>query len=114
VNGICLCKADHLRYHNTGWEIELVDGLYWLIPPTTVDPEQTPRPMWSKNPVIRAKQTRTPEKLTADREQAARQADTHRAEREAKAAKAKAEAKAAAAAEAEAKTAEADAKAADV
>ena len=86
ANGISLCKADHLRYHNNGWEIELIDGLHWLIPPADLHPAQTPRPMWSKNPEIRTTQARTPEKLAADREQAHHLAITHTAQRQATAA----------------------------
>jgi hypothetical protein len=46
LNGILLCKHHHLMYHNDGYEIMLAtDGTYWKIPPTTLDPTQTPIPM---------------------------------------------------------------------
>jgi Domain of unknown function (DUF222) len=42
-NAILLCKYHHLKYHNDGIEITLdTAGSYWKIPPTTVDPTQTP------------------------------------------------------------------------
>ena len=43
ADGIPLCKHHHLLFHNNGWEIERDDkGEYWLIPPTSHDPNQTP------------------------------------------------------------------------
>jgi uncharacterized protein DUF222/HNH endonuclease len=48
ADGILLCRRDHLRYHNQGWEIRRVGAEYWLIPPPTVDPEQRPRRMRPK------------------------------------------------------------------
>ena len=52
-NGILLCRWHHLKYHNEGWEI-VVDqsGAYWLIPPKSVDADQTPRPMPLKSPAM--------------------------------------------------------------
>ncbi|WP_157000983.1 HNH endonuclease [Agromyces laixinhei] len=50
ADGILLCRRDHLRYHNQGWEVRRRDSTYWLIPPVDVDPEQTPRLMRSKTP----------------------------------------------------------------
>ena len=45
-NGILLCKYHHLLYHNRGYEIEVDNqGNYWKIPPTSIDPAQTPIPM---------------------------------------------------------------------
>ncbi len=42
-NAILLCKHHHLLYHNRGYEIFQDDsGTYWKIPPTSVDPDQTP------------------------------------------------------------------------
>ena len=58
ADGILLCRRDHLRYHNQGWEIRREGADYWLIPPPTIDPDQTPRHMRSKtraevlNPVV--------------------------------------------------------------
>ncbi|WP_430645313.1 DUF222 domain-containing protein [Agromyces sp. GXS1127] len=48
ADGILLCRGDHLRYHNQGWEVRREGGRYWLIPPPFVDPEQRPREMRPK------------------------------------------------------------------
>ena len=48
ADGILLCRRDHLRYHNQGWEVRRDGAVYWLIPPPTIDPDQTPRRMRSK------------------------------------------------------------------
>ena len=50
AEGILLCRRDHLRYHNQGWDIRREGSTYWLIPPPGVDPEQTPRLMKPKTP----------------------------------------------------------------
>lgn len=50
ADGILLCRRDHLRYHNQGWEVRRDGAKYWLIPPSGVDPEQRPRLMRSKTP----------------------------------------------------------------
>jgi hypothetical protein len=50
ADGILLCRRDHLRYHNQGWEVRRKGSAYWLIPPASVDPDQTPRLMRSKTP----------------------------------------------------------------
>jgi hypothetical protein len=48
-DGILLCKRDHLRLHNQGWKIERRgNNEYWLIPPKSIDPDQTPLRMKSK------------------------------------------------------------------
>jgi hypothetical protein len=52
-NGILLCKFHHLLIHNNGWEIYRTGTDYWLVPPPDVDPEQRPRPMPSKSPIMR-------------------------------------------------------------
>jgi hypothetical protein len=44
-NGTLLCKFHHLLLHNENWDIRLLEGNFWLIPPVTVDPSQTPRRM---------------------------------------------------------------------
>ena len=47
--GILLCKRDHLRLHNQGWRIERRNSnQYWLIPPITIDPDQTAIRLHSK------------------------------------------------------------------
>lgn len=48
-DGILLCRFHHLLLHNNGWEIERHDDHYTLIPPATVDPSRSPRPMLSKS-----------------------------------------------------------------
>jgi hypothetical protein len=50
AEGILLCRRDHLRYHNQGWEVRREGTTYWLIPPPGVDPEQTPKLMKPKTP----------------------------------------------------------------
>jgi hypothetical protein len=50
ANGMLLCKHHHLLFHNNGWEIQVdAEHRYWLIPPSTIDPAQTPRPMPTKS-----------------------------------------------------------------
>lgn len=53
-NGILLCKWHHLKYHNDGYEIT-VDGhgRYWLIPPASIDPGQTPQHMPLRSAAMR-------------------------------------------------------------
>jgi hypothetical protein len=42
-NAILLCKYHHLLYHNHGYEIRQdPSGNYWKIPPTSINPNQTP------------------------------------------------------------------------
>ncbi|WP_277613519.1 collagen-like triple helix repeat-containing protein, partial [Cryobacterium fucosi] len=48
ADGICLCHPHHLLLHNMGWTITRHDDNYWLKPPATVDPAQTPIPLHSK------------------------------------------------------------------
>jgi Domain of unknown function (DUF222) len=49
ADGILLCKHHHLLFHNNEWEIKRNDqGEYWLIPPKTHDPDQTPILLESK------------------------------------------------------------------
>ncbi|GAA1760273.1 HNH endonuclease signature motif containing protein [Agromyces humatus] len=50
ADGILLCRRDHLRYHNEGWQIRRHGTTYWLIPPPGIDPHQTPRLMRPKTP----------------------------------------------------------------
>ncbi|GAA1800928.1 HNH endonuclease [Agromyces neolithicus] len=50
ADGILLCRRDHLRHHNQGWEVRRDGTTYWLIPPPGIDPEQTPRLMRPKTP----------------------------------------------------------------
>ena len=50
--GVLLCRHHHLLIHNNNWEIKHDSTGYWLIPPTSIDPEQLPRPMPSKSAVM--------------------------------------------------------------
>ncbi|MES2170191.1 MAG: DUF222 domain-containing protein [Actinomycetota bacterium] len=52
-DGILLCRNHHLLIHDNHWRIGRHDGEYWLTPPPDVDPHQVPRPMPSKNPLMR-------------------------------------------------------------
>ena len=51
--GILLCKHHHLLAHDHHWEITRERGSYWLVPPVTVDPEQTPIQLTSKSAALR-------------------------------------------------------------
>jgi Domain of unknown function (DUF222) len=54
ADGILLCKHHHLLLHNNGWEIERNPrGEYWLIPPKSHDPDQTPIPLEPKGGTMR-------------------------------------------------------------
>jgi hypothetical protein len=58
ADGILLCKHHHLLFHNNGWHTQRNNhGEYWLIPPPTVDPNQTPRPLKPKTGNMRDLQT---------------------------------------------------------
>jgi hypothetical protein len=49
ADGILLCKHHHLLFHNNNWHITRNQhGQYWLNPPPTVDPTQTPRQLTPK------------------------------------------------------------------
>jgi Domain of unknown function (DUF222) len=49
ADGVPLCKPHHLLFHNNGWHIKRNDqGEYWLIPPPSVDSDQTPRQLKPK------------------------------------------------------------------
>ncbi|MGO4104426.1 DUF222 domain-containing protein [Leifsonia sp. YAF41] len=52
ADGILLCKAHHLLLHNNNWHIRRTGADYWLIPPVTLDADQTPIPMPSKSPLM--------------------------------------------------------------
>jgi Domain of unknown function (DUF222) len=54
ADGILLCKHHHLLFHNNGWEIRRNNhGEYWLIPPPSLDPDQTPQLLKPKTGNIR-------------------------------------------------------------
>ena len=50
ADGVLLCRGHHLLLHNNHWHVTRNGNNYWLIPPTAIDPRQTPVPMPSKKP----------------------------------------------------------------
>jgi hypothetical protein len=65
-NGVLLCRHHHLLLHNNHWEIEhgrsspktesantASNHELWLVPPPNIDPQQNPRPMPTKSPLMR-------------------------------------------------------------
>lgn len=55
-DGVLLCRFHHMLLHNNHWEIQrhlMDDGSndLWLTPPASVDPDQTPLRLESKNPL---------------------------------------------------------------
>jgi len=52
-DGILLCRYHHLLAHNNGWEIVHKDGVYYLIPPRDIDPQQRAIPMRTKSAALR-------------------------------------------------------------
>lgn len=43
ANGALMCPHHHRRFDNDGWGLRREDGVAYLIPPTWLDPQQTPR-----------------------------------------------------------------------
>jgi hypothetical protein len=44
LGNLCLlCAHHHDAVHHDGWEIEMIEGLPWFIPPPIIDIEQRPR-----------------------------------------------------------------------
>ncbi len=41
-NGVLLCTACHHRVHRDGWDIRVLSGEVWFVPPVTVDRERRP------------------------------------------------------------------------
>jgi hypothetical protein len=37
-----LCEHHHRVVHHTGWEIRMVNGIPWFIPPALIDPQRKP------------------------------------------------------------------------
>ncbi|MES2170889.1 MAG: DUF222 domain-containing protein [Actinomycetota bacterium] len=52
-DGILLCRLHHLLVHDNHWQIRHDHGDYLLTPPPDIDPTETPRPMPSKQPLVR-------------------------------------------------------------
>jgi hypothetical protein len=53
ADGILLCRHHHMLLHNNGWEIVREGTVFSLVPPRTVDPEQTPLRLQSKSAALR-------------------------------------------------------------
>ncbi|MGV8882489.1 MAG: DUF222 domain-containing protein [Rhodoglobus sp.] len=49
-DGVLLCRFHHMNFHNNGYRIIRDHGSFWLIPPPTIDPDQTPIRLNSNNP----------------------------------------------------------------
>jgi 5-methylcytosine-specific restriction protein A len=43
-NGVLLCSGCHHRLHDFTWQIEIIDGEVWFIPPAPVDPRRRRQP----------------------------------------------------------------------
>jgi len=52
-DGVCLCRYHHMMVHNNKWRITRQGADYFVIPPPSVDPHQTPRPIGKSAPVRR-------------------------------------------------------------
>ena len=51
-DGVLLCRFHHMNFHNNGYQIIRNHGSFWLIPPPTIDPTQTPIRLNSNNPAF--------------------------------------------------------------
>jgi hypothetical protein len=49
ADGVLVCREDHMLIHNNGWKIIRQGHKYYSIPPTTIDPDQKPRPLRIKS-----------------------------------------------------------------
>ena len=45
AEGVLLCRYHHMLLHNNHWQITRTSATYWLTPPKSHDPTQTPMPM---------------------------------------------------------------------
>jgi hypothetical protein len=73
-NGVLLCKYHHMLLHNHGWEITRDGATFWLIPPGSIDPDQTPRLMPSMSFALNALLSTAP---TEERSESASPAGQH-------------------------------------
>ncbi len=44
ANTCLLCRFHHDVVHHSGWDVVMIDGRPWFIPPAWLDPERRPRP----------------------------------------------------------------------
>ena len=51
-DGVLLCHHHHMLVHKHGWEITRTGSDYWFLPPTSIDPEQKPRPAQKRRQLI--------------------------------------------------------------
>jgi hypothetical protein len=58
-NGILLCRFHHLLIHNNGWAIIRNGGEFFVVPPTSEDPQRRPIPAPAKSPPLRRLLTTT-------------------------------------------------------
>ena len=71
-DGVLLCRFHHMQLHNNGWEIQRRRAAagdrstYWLVPPSTADPERTPVLLESKSPLMKQLRRRPPRERRAD------------------------------------------------
>jgi hypothetical protein len=52
ADGILLCRHHHMLLHNHGWRIVRDEVGYWLVPPVSVDADQTPIRLSSKSQAL--------------------------------------------------------------
>ncbi|MCU1423217.1 MAG: hypothetical protein JWN36_2868 [Microbacteriaceae bacterium] len=48
ADGVLLCRHHHLLIHNNGWQVTRTGADYFVVPPRSLDPEQTPLPAPAK------------------------------------------------------------------
>lgn len=51
-DGVLLCRHHHMLLHNNHWRITRDNATYFLIPPRSIDPNQVPRVLRTKSPVV--------------------------------------------------------------
>jgi hypothetical protein len=53
ADGVLLCRHHHHLTHNNGWKVQRSGGKYWVVPPSSEDPEQRPIPAPSRSSALR-------------------------------------------------------------
>jgi Domain of unknown function (DUF222) len=48
ADGVLLCRHHHMLIHNNGWQVTRTGREYFVVPPRSLDPEQTPIPATAK------------------------------------------------------------------